>query len=100
MDVYLQAVFAFNPLDLSAETLAVSEQPIPAEPVNSLAAVDNNYIVMYHFMNEHVSKRLLSPANVTGQTDTVLAFAVLSCGEHVTTKATHLKNRELTPGQH
>lgn len=100
MNVYLQAVFAFNPPDLSAETLAVSEQPIPAEPVNSLAAVDSNYIVMCHFMNEHVPKSLICPVNVTSQPDAVLTFAVLSRREHITAKATQFNNGELALGQH
>lgn len=55
---------------------------------------------MYHFMNEHVPKRLLCPVNVTGQHDTVLTFAVLSRREHITAEATQFNNGELAPGQH
>ena len=55
---------------------------------------------MYHFMNEHVPKRLLCPVNVTSQPDPVLAFVVLSRREHITAKATQFNNGELAPGQH
>ena len=55
---------------------------------------------MYHFMNEHIPKRLLCPVNVTSQPDAVLTFAVLSRREHITAKATQFNNGELAPGQH